>query len=248
MSKRNDETNKITTIIGLPKNFWLLIIITAAICILLLKLYHEYDKLPRGILLSTDTAINANDYETFIEEINKLDSSSKNLYQYHIIAKKGLDQILLQVLREDKPEAYVRALFMDKQLKLQFIRLLWFILGLILLHRLLRIILKTKYSRFSFVINALLTFLTFFYIKFFIVIPSVLVPSKLIDIKGWITNITSYIEYEKRLQELSGEAFLQVGEDTSILYIILIVGFLIYIFINHMVNREFKTADTRLDI
>lgn len=237
-------------IVGLPLSMWLFSIVTIFISALLLALYLTYDKLPDGIMLTGNSSINIAEYADLIEQISEPTGSSNSMYQYHIIPKKGLEQILLQVLKERRPDVYVRALFMEKQLRLQLVRLLWFVLGLILSHRLIRVMLKTNYSRLRIVINSIFTFLIFYYINYHITIPSVIIPSKLIDIKGWVDNISSYIEYDNRLNDFYRVAFLQTNMDNSFLYILLIIGLLIYGIIYYVVARDCKHlyATNKLDI
>jgi hypothetical protein len=239
-NRKKANEGKISPMKVVPLSFWLMLAITFFVSLVLLGIYKSYARIPNSILLSDDTELQTVDYEAYVDKIKTFKPSSNGFKQYNylISTKKGLDQILYYELIQDKPEAYIRNLYIERRLRLQLIGLLWFLLGLVLIHKFIRIILHNKYNKFRFAINTAAFFLTCFYLLFFITIPSGWIPAKLIDINGWLKNITSYSSYSSDFRNITDTEFLPQGFLMRIYYAVLSAGVIAFLICNQKVNKR----------
>lgn len=167
-------------------------------------IYQEADHLPDGILFSSHEPSIVIYDEAFVEEVVDYEGGHNGLkeYAYIIKAKSGLEEILYSELIRNNPEAHVINFYMIKQLRSQTINFLWFLLILVVIHIILKVILKYRYKKYRLAINTLSFFIICFYIKNNILVPAHWIPSKLIDISGWLRNIKAYTESLGLVSEL----------------------------------------------
>ncbi len=213
--------------------------IIAIICILLLGLYFEFDQMPEGILVSSPKELVQVDYDVLIQELQMQDLGVEGdlHYKYLVIPRDNLGKIFHNKLQEDQPEADIRNITEEKQLKLQFIKFLWFLFFVLILHNMARRIMNSKYRKFRFFINTISFFIICLYMKYQIRIPSRWIPIKLIDLGGWYHNISSYYNERYETRELTQRIINLQENRIGIYLILLILGVFFLLLLSYKINK-----------
>lgn len=221
---------------------WIRIIILLVIVItmggILGGLFWIERKIPQGIFVANvETEGVLESYERIYNRVESYTDSDDLRNGVLIYPNDEFEQIISYTLKQRNPQFYVRNLYMERELRLHIIEILWILIGVQFLVLCSKVLLIHQLKSYEFVLHILAFFVICFVIRDRIDLPSSWIPACLINYGEWWSKITTSYSQWKEFGEIPCDRYQQLSGLRTVFIIAYGISVLAFGYVYRSVNK-----------